>query len=234
MLLLKSECSKMIPQSTKAGYAYLYPMIFIIFRLASVVGLMAISGKFVSVQDLSDVNPNLSLVLSLISSSFFLVSILEYHKEIYKVLKYEKYSSIAISICLGIFTEIIWISLMSGKDIFYFHGVRSVPLYFVNYSMFAYTSLILTVEYKAQAYPKTYSLILKLKIIFCVSISAGVLIFTAIFYWLGINSTPTAICEYFLLGANLAYFSLFYYDLKFETFFENKGKECEELYTTTL
>ena len=234
MILLDSECSTMITKPSRNTYVRFYPVIYAVIRLFSIVLLNFISGKITGIQDLWGINQRISLSLGVLSSAFAVVSIIEVHKELYTVLKYEKYFSIIISLTLGIFSEIIWVSVLSGNNLFYFHGMRSLPLYFVNFSMFAYTSLILLIEYKYKACPKSDSTVLKYKLSACIGISVQILIFSALYYCFGFDSLLTIATEYLLVATSLFYFLTFYYDLRGTTFFDTKEKECEQLYTTTF
>ena len=211
-----------------------YPVLCAILRLFSIIFLKHYSRRTTRAQDLWDINQEISFGFGILSSIFAIVSIVEFHKEMYAILGYEKYLSIIISLTLGISSEIIWVSLANGNNIVYFHGMGSLPLYFINFSMFVYTSLILLIEYRYKAYPNHHSAMLKYKLAACISISAELLMLSACYYYLGFGSVWAIANEYLLVFTNLGYFLTFSYDLSGNTFSENREKECEYLYTTAF
>ena len=115
----------------------------------------------------------------------------------------------------------------------YFRDIDSVSMYFINYCMFALTSLILVLEYKNQVFPKAQAKILQIKIGFCCFIFALLMALMGLWYLFEVCFWLCFLVEYLLMFANLGYFATFSFDLSEDCFME-KSKESEFLYITTL
>ena len=215
-------------------FSFMYPISFIVIRASSIISLVILSNDPTPLQGLFRVNQELSILFNVFSALFWILSIGAHYEMIYKVLKYDKFLSVIISGILSIFTEIIWIITLVDTKILYFEGLQSMKLYFLSYFIFAFTSLVLLIEYKNQTNSEMFLNNAQSKSIFYAKIGLEIMITIFIIYLLGLNCIISAFLEYSLVAIHLIYFYLFSNIINCDDYYEIYEKEKDFLYTTTL
>jgi hypothetical protein len=80
---------------------------YLLSRVLNITLPTVLSQRFLPIEQASTLTPLVAVFLAVFSAIFGMISIIEYHKEIYKILKYEKYYSVLISGIIGVFSEIL-------------------------------------------------------------------------------------------------------------------------------
>ena len=229
-----TEHSNLTLQSSRLCSFSISPLLALLFRITSIILPMVISAKPLQLQSLYGLSPYIFFSLSLISSVFFSIAITEYNRLMYKVLKYEKAFSIFISGTFGYLSEISWILANCSAESSDLLISRSLLLYFINFAMFAFTSLILLIEYKNSAYPRSRSKVVKIKSGLVICIFIEILLYFVLTITESDEGLLDFIMQYVICLSNLAYLLTIYFDLNYTTFSEMKEQEYENLYISTL